>query len=454
MAAMEKNLYTGSSTSVLYTDRRDFYLPNDVKELWSDTAPFLTAVANNNQFKPKDPLFKMFEYRNYWVDQRFSVTSGTLGDGSVADGGEDTITLPASTTTNTIGIGHGSNGSLRGSYLVGLVCAIHANDPATNKPTGNRKGTVLITGYTSDTSIKVKLLAATGSAVPAIADGDWFVVIGNAHGEGSESPEPWADEMKVVWGSCQIFRTPLQITKTLMEAALRGEPNELIRLRRIKSMEHKMQRERTFLFGASVLGNNLGYADTFGDSSLTDADGEKVRTTTGLHEAIIKYGSATGDDQNIFNINQASYTYANFVDDCEKIFQYQPLEGSKQMWASAKMLSFWSKMEASSGFAKNSGWTVNIGDVSKDKLGFNYRMLDTPHGMIQLVPTPALTRSPYNGEGIITDVANLRHAVYEGDAYHQNIKTDNAPLIQKDEYYSYDGLGIQLIPTHKIMRLV
>lgn len=449
MAAQEKNLYTGSSASVLYTDRRDFYLPNDVKELWSDTAPFLTAVANNNQFKPKDPLFKMFEYKNYWRDQRFTINDTSTMTAS--SDSEVTVTLPASTTTNTIGLGSGSNGALRGSFLVGLVCAVHTNDPATNKPSSTKKGTVLITTYTSDTEIKVKTLSTTTFT---LASGDWFVVIGNAHGEGSESPEPWADELKVVWGSCQIFRTPLQITKTLMEAALRGEPNELIRLRRIKSMEHKMQRERTFLFGESVLGNNLTYGDTFGDTARTDADGEMVRTTTGLRQAIVKYGSTSGDDQNIFEVNQASYTYANFVDDCEKIFQYQPLEGSKQMWASAKMLSFWSKMESTSGFAKNSGWTVNIGDVSKDKLGFNYRMLDTPHGMIQLVPTPALTISPYNGEGIITDVSNLRHAVYEGDAYHQNIKTDNAPLIQKDEYYSYDGLGIQLIPTHKIMRLV
>ena len=450
MAALEKNLYSGSSTSVLYTDRRDFYLPNDVKELWADTAPFLTAVANNNQFKPKDPLFKMFEYRNYWIDQRFTINDTSTM--TAASDSEVTVTLPASTTTNTIGIGHGSNGALRGSHLVGLVCAVHTNDAATSKPSSTKKGTVLITTYTSDTEIKAKTLSTTTFD---LASGDWFVVIGNAHGEGSESPEAWADEMKVVWGSCQIFRTPLQITKTLMEAALRGEPNELVRLRRIKSMEHKMQRERTFLFGESVLGNNLGYADTFGDTTRTDADGEKVRTTTGLRQAIAKYGSSSGDDQNIFEVNQASYTYANFVDDCEKIFQYQPLEGSKQMWASAKMLSFWSKMESTSGFAKSSGWTVNIGDIAKDgKLGVNYRMLDTPHGMIQLVPTPALTKSPYNGEGIITDVTNLRHAVYEGEAYHQNIKTDNAPLIQKDEYYSYDGLGIQLIPTHKIMRLV
>lgn len=452
--AAEKNLYTGSSTSVLFTDRRDFYLPNDVKELWGDITPFLTSIANGNQFKPKDPLFKMFQYKNYWVDQRFSVTSGTFGDGSVADGDEDTITIPASTSTNTIGLGSGANGTLRGSFYEGLVCAIHSADGTTGKPTGNRKGVVVITTYTSDTEIKVKLLAPTGSAVPAIVSGDWFVVIGNAHGEGSESPEPWADELKVVWGSCQIFRTPLQITKTLMEAALRGEPDELIRLRKIKSKEHKMQKERTFLFGAGTIGTNLNYTDTFGESPITDKNGERVRTTTGLIEAILKYGASSGDDQSIFNINQATYKYSTFVDDCEKIFQYTPYENSKDMYASAKMLSYWSKMEASSGIAKNSGWTVNISDSQSSKMGFNYRILETPHGILKLIPTPVLTRSPYNGSGVIADTSNLSHAVYEPEAYHQNIKTDNAPLYQKDEYYAYEGLGIQLIETHKMINLV
>uniref|UniRef100_A0A6H1ZYQ9 Uncharacterized protein n=1 Tax=viral metagenome TaxID=1070528 RepID=A0A6H1ZYQ9_9ZZZZ len=61
MAAESKALFEGGSSSVLFTDRRDFYIePYVVKELWSDDAPFLTFVSNMRQkFDLKDPMFKM-----------------------------------------------------------------------------------------------------------------------------------------------------------------------------------------------------------------------------------------------------------------------------------------------------------------------------------------------------------------------------------------------------------
>ena len=67
--ATGKNL---SGSGVLYTDRRDFYIsPQVVKELWTDVTPFTTVVANQEQRTPPDPLFKMFEHRNPWQNQRF-----------------------------------------------------------------------------------------------------------------------------------------------------------------------------------------------------------------------------------------------------------------------------------------------------------------------------------------------------------------------------------------------
>ena len=291
-----------------------------------------------------------------------------------------------------------------------------------------------------------------------MVSGDWLVVVGNAHGEGSESPEPYADELQVVFGECQIFRTPLRITDTLKNAILRGEVDELMRLRKMKGQEHKVQKERAMIFGRSLLGTNLSQssADTFADKFRTDANGEPVRTTTGILEALLAYGvsATTSDDQNIFSIPEATYKYSNFVDDMEKVFQYYPEDGVKTMFCGHGMLSFWSKLEQQSGIAKNSGWQVKLSDMKRDTLGFNYRLLETPHGLIQLVPTPVLTRSPYNKYGIVVDKSNVMHAIYEAPRYAQNIKTDNAPLYQKDEYFSYEGLGIQLIESHKLFKLV
>lgn len=446
MAAIEKNLYTGSSTSVLYTDRRDFYVePYVVKELWTDIAPFTTFISNYNQKTGlKDPMFKLFEHRNPWKDQRFQIETGAT---VAADNGADTLAPYAYSATTHYGIG-----SALTSACVGWEVAVHANDGG--KPSGERKGVLLITAFTSATEISAKNL---GAASVTVANGDWLVVVGNAHGEGSESPEPWADELKTVWGQCQIFRTPLQLTETIIKAALRGEADELMRLRKLKGEEHKIQKERAFLFGTSKMGNNLsGSSDTFADGTVTDADGETVRTTTGIMELLLRYGATSGDDQNIFSITEASYAYSNFVDDMEKTFQYYPEDGVKTMFCGAKMLSYWSKLEGATGngFSGKSKWTVKLSDMKRDTLGFNYRMLETPHGVIQLVHAPVLTRSPYNGYGIVVDKDNLFHAIYDSPKYRQNIKTDNAPLYQKDEYYSYEGLGATLIESHKLFKLV
>lgn len=441
------------NTGILYTDRRNFYLDeNIVKELWTDPAPFLTMVANMNQRSDlTDPIFKMFEHRNPWQDQRFLIASGENSDLDPASNSAVTITLPTASTSNFIGLGSAAT-----SALVGLEVAVHLPDATTGKPKGDRVAVAFVTSFTSATEITVKcIVTGTGSAY-TLTGTEWFVVIGNAHGEGSESPEAWADDLSLVYGQCQIFRTPLKITNTLKNAILRGETKELERLRKQKGQEHKIQKERAFLFGASLLGNGMDGTAFPGDKFRTDANGEPVRTTTGIMELLLKYGSATAtnDNQNIFSITEATYKYSNFVDDMEKVFQYYPEDGVKTMFASAKMLSYWSKLEGTTGVAGKSGWQVKLSDMKRDTLGFNYRILETPHGIIQLVPTPALTRSPYNGYGIVVDKANVFHALYEPHQYFQNIIQDNNPLYQKDEYYSYEGIGATMLESHKLFKLV
>ena len=296
-------------------------------------------------------------------------------------------------------------------------------------------------------------------------DGDECIVIGNAHGEGSSAPEAWADELDVVYNSCQIFKTPLQVTGTLEAAVLRGESSELARLRRMKAQEHKMQKEKAFLFGQRVGGTGLQEAsygagnndtnrdETFADGGRTDSDGNLIRTTYGIISALEKYGESTSthDAQNVFTVD-SSYGYSNFVDDMEKVFQYIPEAGVKRAFCGAGALGYWSKMAGSSGIAGNSGWTVSLGDMKRDALGFNYRVLETPHGMLQLIPTPAL-RGPYNKYMAVVSDENLFHAVYRPSMYQTNIKTDNAFDGVKDQYMSDEGVGIQLIESHHLFKI-
>ena len=435
-----KNL---AASGILYTDRRDFYIdPQVVKELWTDVAPFTTVVSNRETRQTNDPVFKMFEHRNPWVKQKFVNAAETVV--LAADGTE-------SAALNVDGI-VGLDSTVQDAWL-GLVCEIwNADEDA-------KKAIVLITSIVDADEIKVKALWTTGGTDYTLVDDDVYHVIGNAQGEGEYAPEAWSDELQVCWNSCQIFKTPLEITGTLLQASLRGESSELARLRLQKNQEHKMQKEKAFLFGARVGGTNLGdnlsgsTDDTFADGGRTGAGGGKVRTTYGIVSAIEEYGTSSGDDQSIYTISEGSYKYGTFVDDMEKIFQYVPTNGVKRAFCGAGALGYWSKMASGDTFSSKSGWTVNVGDMKRDSLGFNYKVLETPHGLLQLIPTPAL-RGPYNKYMVVVDEENLFHSQYRSSMYQTNIKTDNAYDGVKDQYFSDEGIGVTMIESHNIMKVV
>ena len=438
MAATEKLL---KGSGVLYTDRRDFYVsPQVVKELWTDVAPFTTVISNRESRKVPDPIFKMFEHRNPWVKQLF------LCNG-------DTDNLDSDNTTNTtVTVDGASNCSIDDS-LIGHICEVWTDGY------GSKKGIVRVDSVTSSTVVVVNTLWTSSGSDIALADDDIFLIIGNAQGEGTSSPEAWADELEVVWNSTQIFKTPLQITGTLLAASLRGESSELARLRAQKNQEHKMQKEKAFLFGKRVGGTGLDLqdgssSDSFADGGVLDADGNLVRTTYGAVSAIETYGdsTSTNDYQNIFTVSEASYSYSSFVDDMEKVFQYVPEAGVKRAFVGAGALGYWSKIAGTSGMAGNSGWTVNMSDMKRDSLGFNYKILETPHGILQLIPAPAL-RGPYNKYMLVISEENLFHAQYRSPMYQTNIKTDNAFDGVKDQYMSDEGVGIQLIESHHLFKI-
>ena len=431
-----KNL---AASGVLYTDRRDFYIdPQVVKELWTDVAPFTTVLSNRETRQTNDPVFKMFEHRNPWVKQEFS--SATDVASQAADDTESDVMDVDGIT--------GLNSSCDASWL-GLIADVWNEDKDT------KRGQVMVSSITDSNTIKFKVI---GSAAIDVADNDVFVVVGNAQGEGTEAPEAWADELQVCWNSCQIFKTPLEITGTLLQASLRGESSELARLRLQKNQEHKMQKEKAFLYGVRIGGTNLGdnlsssSDDAFADGGRTDvANSALVRTTYGIVSAIEDFGTSSGDDQSVYTVS-STYKYGDFVDDMEKVFQYVPTNGVKRAFCGAGALGYWSKMAGSEGFAGGSGWTVNLSDMKRDTLGFNYKILETPHGILQLIPTPAL-RGPNNKYMLIIEEDNLFHSQYRSPMYQTNIKTNNAYDGVKDQYFSDEGIGITLIESHNLFKI-
>ena len=54
---------------------------------------------------------------------------------------------------------------------------------------------------------------------------------------------------------------------------------------------------------------------------------------------------------------------------------------------------------------------------------------------------------------LIIDEDNLFHAQYRSPMYQTNIKTNNAYDGVKDQYFSDEGIGIQLIESHNLFKI-
>lgn len=443
MSALAKNLSSGQSAGlggILFTDRRQFYIPAQYKELWESVTPFSTAVMTNGSSlgNLQDPMFKMFEHRNPWQKQEMTCA--------------EAVTVP----NNDVGIA--MNVNIADPLPVGLPATLNNSFRGLefevwDETKTTKRGICFISAVTDTDTATFKLLGTTPFTTVV---GDKLVLVGHVAGEGHVAPEAWADDLEIVWGSTQIFRTAVEITGTLQAASLRGYSKELERLRKQKLQQHKILVEKALLRGSSVIGLNLDGQDTFSDNHRSYADSAsvvgKARTTTGLISAIEVYGRTSGDYQNIFDFT-AGLLYNQWVDATEKMFQYLPTSGVKKFFCGPKAISYWSKL-ADGGSKLKTGFPIQMSEMKNskpDRLGYNFKYLETPFGIAELIYTPGL-RHEYANYMVGASLENLYHAVYRPTQWFTNIKTDNRYDGIKDEYFSDEGLGISLIESHHIVK--
>jgi len=428
------------SAGILFDERRDFYLPDSyTKELWTEVTPFITMVSNLGYDKVTDPDFKMFEHRAGFIRQQMTIAAagGSTWTASGAPGATTTITItPASSK--------GLPTDAAGDYLVGLI----------------------VEGYSSAGAFLgvARVQSVSGNAVTLVAQGNpqasnnncvafandaTLDVIGNAIGEGEVSPDAFSDELEVVYNSTQIMRTPVEVTGTLREAALRGYTDELARLRTQKSFEHKIQKERTMLLGVRVGGTGMGGSDSF-SSIQNNANGRKIRQTMGALSTILKYGSSTTSDpaQNIHSLAEATADFTDIMTATEKISQYLPSRGRFQVYASRKWVSFLSAKF----LANNNSAGFQIFNSEKNQFGYNMSLLVTPHAELEIYPTPVL-RDNYSNYAIVINPDAVSLKKYREMRYSTNIKTENGYDGVKDEFFSDEGLCMQLQETHHVLKL-
>lgn len=440
---------TLSVSGVLFSDRRVWYPePDEVAHLRPAVTPFLSDLYAMGPIQMPDPDFKQFEYRDSFRNRYLDVNDAAPGAWSNPGSG---VGNPGATITTTF---ENPVGLSIDDSLIGQTFEIW------NSALSTKKGLCLVTAVSgSDLTLKALGLETDADfTTSALADEDRFIWVAPAAGEGASALEAYNDEVEFVANSCQEFRTSVKLTTARQKARTRAGNDERSRLRTARFNEHKVGINRAMWLGIRGGGLGAGVANGAGggtDSTFishqTDANGNTVRTTMGLITAIQRYGSTSGDAQNIFTINSSTYTYSNFVDDMEKIFQYDPNAGIKKAYCGPTAYSYWSKLDGSTGLAGKSTWSVNIQN-GESALGYNVKIVETPHGLLQLVRDNSLI-GPYAGYMVIPTDGNVRVVKHEDDEFNMNILQDNAPRVFKDEFYSNVGLGIRLVESHALMKV-
>lgn len=436
-----KHSFQGGASGILYTDRRNMYLrPNVVRELYASEAPFLSFLLGLKVSNTQDPDYKMFEHRSAFLAMEGYIRSAVDWDSGAYDGVVESI--------NT-GVTAGATAAV--PYLVdGDIIEIRAQaDGSRNSGTGVaadlvENDVVAVCRVTARSGTTVTLSAISpdtdGSDIYDLQVGDPFVIISHADAEGSGSPNAWSDELETVWNSCQIIKTPVEITGTLLEMSLKGYSNELARMRNEKMKEHKMKVNRALLLNWRAGGNGAP------EDHLTDSEGYQIRTTMGAIPLLLKYGV---ENEQVFRRSWGSYTVDGFIDDMEAAAQYDNAKLEKFGFAGSYVMKELSKTGPDSFYAR-SGGAISLSEWKSTSLGFDVRTLTHPFGKIHLTWDPSMRYGHYRNTLAVFNPDDIGQVNFRPDQY-QTALQDNDEDKVKDQYFSDKGLEMTLVEKHMMV---
>ena len=268
--------------------------------------------------------------------------------------------------------------------------------------------------------IAVKLLEADdNSASHDLSDCNTALIIGNINPEGGATPDAIAYDPTKLYNYTQIFRTPLEITRTAQKTKLRTA--DAYKEAKREALEiHSIEMEKAFLFGKK--------------SESTGANGKPERTTDGLISCI-KDNATT----NLFNfVTDTDYSGQTWIqggedwldESLEVIFRY----GSNEKLAfcgSGAVLGI-------NRIAKSSG---NINLTPRD-IGYGLKVMEwlTPFGVIYLKTHPLLSYEATNRNMMVVfEPAKLKYR-YIDDTTFKKDRQDPGTDGSKDEYLTECGL--------------
>jgi len=248
------------------TDQRPYNWRESILYLYPNGSSPLTAILSKlGEEKVDDP-------RYHWWTKLLPAQGGAIS-GIYTDASMDTAYTSSGVAGDSlfVKVAAATIAHFRKGHQVLLRDASDPDVDCTAKVTD-----VLTNGANS--KISIELLEdddnATGTSHD-LSDADTILIIGNVNSEGSSRPDAIAYDPTKWYNFTQIFRTPLEITRTARQTRLRT--GDAYKEAKRECLElHSIEMEKAFLFGQRYEG--------------TGSNGKPEHTTMGLIQAI-KYGS-------------------------------------------------------------------------------------------------------------------------------------------------------------------
>jgi hypothetical protein len=381
---MAQNIWTGTdgapvSSFNIGTDRRDLNVADKILELQPSETPFLVIGDKTSvgTAKSLEETWYDDDLAPWWTeagaDYLIDATTITLVDGSIVRAKD----LIKNTTT--------------GEVMV--VISVSGNDVTVERAVGDETD-------------------GDGTAAAAGTAGDNFMRMGNAMEENSLSPDPRATQPNKYYNYVEIKRTPFSGSIEDLNEDKETTEDERKRLQRRKAIEHKLDLERSYVFG-----------------ERNEIIAEKRRTLGGLFQFL----------DNQFDTIGGPLTESIFEAALEDAFKY----GSKE-----KILITSPRV----GSAINQFARDNI-EVRSGETYYGLKIAEyiSFHGTLY-VATSHMFERDYLGMGAILDMENIDILPYGGfsTTLRANLQEEDR-LGWKDEYLTMSTLRVRLNKTHRVL---
>jgi hypothetical protein len=294
--------------------------------------------------------------------------------------------------------------------------------------------TAVVTGTNTLTIVRgVGYDGTNGFQAAAIVDKDDLLIIGNAYPEGALSGVPKTVLETQPFNYTQIIRTPLAVTRSEQNTQNYGGPDR-VRLRYEKGVEHKIDIERTALFGERNISTSGG-----------DSNDNPRRYTGGMFYFLTEL-AATAKQKDFGGI----VTEPEMEDWMQDVFEATGAGDTRTLFCSPLWVSILDQL--AQGRLEVTDRAETFGVTVRNLISSHGHLAIVKHRLLQNNPVPtSTTPTGYAGYALALDMTRIKYRFLANS--NTSLHTDiQAPDYDgyKDEYLTECGWQLELPKVHGV----